>query len=174
MFKKIVLGIMFAGFIGLLVWGGINRSIDQTTKTAEAAGNGGSGNDRAFSTNGTGGGRWQDQQDVHIGGADKSAVASTQPGAGQAQVEAWVELSGVATVVDQLALTVTLSDGQVYLIEGRPWRLLAQAGDMLRLTGFYEDTTFEVGRIENLTVGQMTVVRGETGRPLWAGGGNAR
>jgi hypothetical protein len=185
MFKKIVLGILFAGFIGLLVWGGINRSLDQAAKTAEAAGNagignGGAGNERTVSNTGTGSGRWQEQQDVPTGGAANASGGLIRPAAGQAQVETWVAFDAVVADADHLALTVALADGQVYLIEGRPWRFAleqgfrAEVGDMLRLTGFYEDTAFEVGQIDNLTLGQVTAVRGETGRPLWAGGGRAR
>ena len=40
MAKKVVLGILLVGLIGILVAGGIVRSLDKTEQVAEARGNG--------------------------------------------------------------------------------------------------------------------------------------
>ena len=48
---------------------------------------------------------------------------------------------------------------------------MAQAGDSVSLTGFYEDGDFEVGQIDDQTTGQTVSLRDESGRPLWAGRG---
>lgn len=170
MLKKIILGVLFAGFIGLLVWGGINRTRDQATKTAEAAGYGGTGNARSQEKYTANGNR----------GPGNAGARESQSAVSQAQVDTWIELDAVVASVEETALTVTLADGQVALIEGRPWRfaleqeIKIEVGDRLRLTGFYEDTAFEVGQIENLDGNQVVSIRNESGRPLWAGGGNGR
>jgi len=36
------------------------------------------------------------------------------------------------------------------------------------LAGFFEGEEFEVGRIENLTAGQIVALRDPDGRPQWA------
>jgi hypothetical protein len=49
--------------------------------------------------------------------------------------------------------------------------LLIHSGDHCKLAGFFEDGTFQVGQIDNLTIGQHVGLRAETGRPLWTGRG---
>jgi hypothetical protein len=80
--------------------------------------------------------------------------------------------------VDSSAMTLdAASDGEI-VVEGRPWSyaleqgFAAQAGDSVRLAGFYEDGEFKVGQVENLSTGLGVVLRGESGRPGWAGNGN--
>jgi len=48
---------------------------------------------------------------------------------------------------------------------------MAQAGDQVTLTGFYEGDTFEAAQISNATSGEAVSIRDDAGRPLWAGGG---
>jgi hypothetical protein len=97
--------------------------------------------------------------------------------AGQAVVNEWLQIQGVAASVDGDALVVQSAAGEQVELEGRPWTFAqeqgfaAQAGDQLALTGFYEGDEFEVGRIENLSSGQVVLLRDESGRPMWAGGG---
>jgi hypothetical protein len=72
---------------------------------------------------------------------------------------------------------MVLTDGGALVIEGCSWAfaqeqgLAVHSGDQLELAGFFEDGTFQVGQIDNLTTGQYVDLRQETGRPLWAGRG---
>jgi hypothetical protein len=98
-------------------------------------------------------------------------------GTGQAVVDEWLELSGTVIGVDASLLSVQMDNGELLEMIGRPWSFAqeqgftAEIGDRLTVTGFYEDGEFEVGGIENLTTPQSVVIREESGRPLWAGGG---
>jgi hypothetical protein len=116
-------------------------------------------------------------------------LGSTAPGDGTgiglAQVDEWVTLEGVVVSVDSVELVVRTTDGQEILVDGRPWQFTqeqgfsAQVGDQVTLIGFYEDVdpltgsghSFEVGQIQNASNGQTVVIREDSGRPLWAGGG---
>ena len=106
-------------------------------------------------------------------------------GTGQAQVDEWVTLNGVVVSVDSAELVVQTTDGQEILVDGRPWQFTqeqgfsVQVGDQVTLIGFYEDAdpltgsghSFEMGQIQNASTGQTVVIREDSGRPLWAGGG---
>jgi hypothetical protein len=112
-----------------------------------------------------------------ISGQSQSNAPGEASGTGLAQVDEWLTLNGsvqVATVDEMIVQTDT---GQEILVDGRAWRFaqelgfMAQAGDWVRLTGFYENGDFEVGQIQDLTTGQSANLRDESGRPLWAGRG---
>ncbi len=74
--------------------------------------------------------------------------------------------------------TILTDTGDTVLIEGRGYRYLeenaftADPGVRVSLTGFYEGDTFEVALITNLQSGKVLRLRGEDGRPAWAGGGS--
>jgi hypothetical protein len=97
--------------------------------------------------------------------------------AGQAEVGEWLQFQGIVTRTNPDALVVETAAGEELIVEGRPWRFaqeqgfLAQVGDQVTLTGFYEGSDLEVGRIENVSNGQTVLIRDENGRPLWAGFG---
>ena len=81
--------------------------------------------------------------------------------------------------VDALACQAVVEIGNEQLVEmeGRPWTFAQEQGfvaaedDQVTLTGFYEDGEFEVGKLENQTSGLLVLIREDSGRPLWAGGG---
>jgi hypothetical protein len=116
-------------------------------------------------------------------------LGSTAPGEGTgiglSEVDEWVTLDGVVASVDSVELVVQTTDGQEILVDGRPWLFTqeqgfsVQVGDHVTLIGFYEDGdpltssghSFEVGQIQNASTGQTVVIREDSGRPLWAGGG---
>ena len=170
MIKKIVLGTLLVGLVGLLVAGGINRTVNKTGSEAENHGR----NDRSTeeSDSGQNGGQGGNRSQSEASGAQGSTN-----GAGRAQVDSWLELAGTAVGVDDEELLVELPTGEQLSVTGRPWRFAlendfaAVAGDTLTLTGFYEADEFEVGAIANDSSGQAVQIREESGRPLWAGGG---
>ena len=88
----------------------------------------------------------------------------------------WVSLEGEVAWLDDITLQVTLADGDVLELADRPWRFavgsgfFCQPGDDVKVTGFYDEAgVFEVSQLENLSSGQITTLRDESGRPLWAG-----
>lgn len=107
-----------------------------------------------------------------------------QAGVGQAQVETWDTLQGTVVDITDSLLQIQLINGELVLIENRPWwfvqeqGFLVTIGDVVTVSGFYEEkdldmgaeSVFEAGQITNLTTEQTVQIRLETGRPLWAGG----
>ena len=89
----------------------------------------------------------------------------------------WVDIEGVVTSVNDLAMQMELLDGQAMVLEDQAWEYAltegfqVKKGDTLQLTGFYEGEDLEVSVLHNLTSGQEVRVRDETGRPMWAGRG---
>jgi len=191
MLKKIVIGTVLVGLMGVLVLGAIHRSVDRTGKTTEREGQG-SGRGQALSEV-SGGNKYQDRADAPGGQAgreqasggvsgrkgyqDRADAPGDQTGAGQAQVDEWLQLKGIVTGAGADVLSVQTGDGEQINVENRAWWFAqeqgfgVQVGDQVTLTGFYEEGDFEVGRIDNATNGQTVWIRDENGRPLWAGGG---
>ena len=151
MLKKVVLGFLVVGLVGILVAGAVTRTLAKTGTEV-----------------GYGRGQGNDQGDITRSG--------DQTGTGQAEVDEWLTLSGTVTSADVDLLVVETASGEV-TVENRGWwyaqeqGFAAQAGDEVVLTGFYENDLFEVGQIDNLTAGQTVTLRDEAGRPMWAGRG---
>lgn len=195
MLKKILLGTLLVGLIGILVAGAVIRTMDKTALVAEAQGPGyGRGQDEAgrYAEGESGQGRGQGNGRVDSSGRgrggyggqgreDAPAINST----GQANVEEWLTLQGTVVSVDVDTLIVQTASGEQVTMENRPWWFAqeqgfsARVGDQVTLVGFYEGDDpstgsgqrFEVGRIDDATNGQTVLVRDENGRPLWAGRG---
>ena len=199
MLKKIVLGTLLIGLIGILVAGAVIRTMDKTAPVAEAQGYGrgqGNGEAGAYVTGGLGQGSGVSGQPNGRGGygqsgsrggyggqgrEDAPAISST----GQANVEEWLTLQGTVMSVDADTLVMETDNGEQVSVENRAWWFAqeqgfsAQVGDQVTLVGFYEGEDpstgsglrFEVGRIDDVTKGQTVLVRDENGRPLWAGRG---
>jgi hypothetical protein len=124
------------------------------------------------------GGRGQGGQgQAGLGGAGREDAPADETGSGQAEVDAWLAVEGTVSNVDSYALVVLTSDNQEITVDGRAWRFAqeqsftAQAGDQVKLLGFYEGDDFEVGQISHATTGLSVLIREESGRPLWAGQG---
>jgi len=93
--------------------------------------------------------------------------------------ESWMKLTGTVTTVEEGRLVVETDEGSVEVHLGPEWYweaegITLEVGDVVQITGFYEGDTFEVAEVENLTGGESVSLRNETGRPLWAGRGNAQ
>jgi hypothetical protein len=181
MLKKVIVGTLFIGFVGILVIGAVVRTMDKSQDTANSAGNGHGrsdssvavvpANQRQDTANSTGNGR----------GRNDSSVATIPLNEGEAEVQAevaeWLTLTGVVEQIDESALIIGLAPDESITVEGRPWRFAreqgfaAAVGDKVILTGFYDGDVFEVGQLTNVTKDQVLTIREETGRPLWAGGG---
>jgi len=199
MLKKIVLGTLLIGLIGILVAGAVIRTMDKTAPVAEAQGYGrgqGNGEAGAYVTGGLGQGSGVSAQPSGRGGYGQSGSRGGYGGqgredvpaissAGQANVEEWLTLRGTVMSVDADTLVMETDNGEQVSVENRAWWFAqeqgfsAQVGDQVTLVGFYEGEDpstgsglrFEVGRIDDVTKGQTVLVRDENGRPLWAGRG---
>lgn len=129
-----------------------------------------------------GGGYGRGRQNSAAPAAGQNAAPGAQqsnpvPNVGQTGVSEWTEISGVVVSADETALVVQTADGATVEIINRPWSFavsqgfMAQAGDQVQVTGFYEGDTFEAAQISDATSGEIVSIRDESGRPLWAGGG---
>ena len=153
--------IMLRDELGRPAWSGAGqRAIEQQAATTSSVRGGGA------SSRGSG-----------YGGEGYPEAPGDGEGTGLAEVDEWLELSGTVSSVDASLMAVQMDNGELVEMAGRPWSFaqeqgfVAQAGDPLLLTGFYEDGEFEVGQLENLTTGLAVTIREPSGRPLWAGGG---
>ena len=172
MFKKIIVGTLILGLVGILVIGAINRT-NAKTGNAEARGQG-RGRDNQVTTDTTNGGQGQ-------GGYPQDTLNGRGQGRGntsQAQVVEGLTLQGTVVSVDNTPLLVRTSSGEQVTVENRPWQYAlganfsAQVGDQVTLTGFYQSGVFEVSQINDLTNGKSVVLRDAIGRPGWSGRGN--
>jgi hypothetical protein len=188
MLKKIVLGTLLVGLIGLLVVGAVIRTMGKTERVAEASGRGygrngaevgtyAAGGSTRLTTGGSGQGFGQGGNQGGYGGRGREDAPGDQTGTGQANVEEWLTLQGTVVSVDADTLVVQTVSGEQVTMENRPWWFAqeqgfsAQVGDQVTLIGFYEGDDLEVGQIDDITKGQTVLVRDEDGRPLWAGRG---
>ena len=189
MLMKIIGISLLVGFAAMLILGAVNRTLakeggnEPRSISAESSVERydleiGPGESPAQNGEGFRGG--QSGGSSQYGYGERGAVREAQPNnpSPQAQVDEWVVIEGSVNSVDSALAVILLQDGNTVEITGRPWSFALengfalQAGDQVRLTGFYEDNdSFEVGAIENLTQGTSFQVRDQDGRPLWAGRG---
>ena len=156
MFKKIIVGTLILGLVGILVIGALNRTNSNTGNT-EGRGQG-RGRSNEATTYTTSGGQGRGQAD-------------------QAQAVEGLTLQGKVVSVDSTTLLVQTVSGEPVTVENRPWQYAlganfsAQVGDQVTLTGYYQSGVFEVSQIDDLTNGKSVVLRDVTGRPGWSGRG---
>ena len=176
MFKKIIVGTLILGLVGILVIGALNRT-NAKTGNSEARGQGrGSDNQVTTYTTSGGQGRGGYPQDT-LKGRGQGRGDAEQLGAGQAQGVEGLTLQGTVVSVDNTTLLVQMSSGEQVTVENRPWQYAlganfsAQVGDQVTLTGYYQSGVFEVSQINNLTNGKSVALRDASGRPGWSGRG---
>lgn len=162
MLKKIVLWTLYAAFVGVLIIGGINRTMAKNGD-ADSVLNGVV--DRQFDSFA------QRSSETVVGNnVENTAHDETQ--------HDWVTMTGTVSSILPRGMVVADAAGQLIEIARRPWRFaqeqgfLSQVGDQVVMHGFYEGTEFELGQLTNLTTGQTVFLRDELGHPLWEGGGN--
>jgi hypothetical protein len=186
MLKKIVLGTLFIGFIGVLIYGAILRT-DAKTSSGDAEGHG--------SGTGLGRGRANTEEETDVAysrgqrqGRGQTARATSEQSVDVPELEQDIDsqsdraaerqtVEGTVISVGAQALVVERVDGHQILVEGRAWTYAleqgfdVQIGNVVSVMGFLEDGEFKAGSLENLTTGQRMAVRDTNGRPLWSGGG---
>ena len=164
--RHIIATSIVVGLAAVLVIGGVGRTQAKTSFASEnytqGAGNG--------SGNGNNGGGYQTvDHDAQTPYGVPLVLAAEQ----FSETET---LTGTVQSYDAYELWVNTDQGDI-LIDGRSLSFAqdsgftANVGDSVNLYGFFEDGDFEVIRINNLTSGQITTLRDESGRPGWSGGG---
>jgi hypothetical protein len=198
MLKKIVIGTLFIGLIGILIYGAVLRTNAKTSNDESGSGQGtGLGRGRANNavvadasvTYGQGQGQGQGQkQGTSDAGQGQNASGSGQ-GRGQAaraaseqpvdvpetdRVTEWQIVEGTVISAGEQALVVELTDGSQLLVEGQPWvyaqsqAFMPQANDQVVLTVFEEDDELKAGHIDNTSNGETITLRLEDGKPMWS------
>lgn len=163
MVKRVILGILVVGLIGILIFGAINRT---NARLGDQAGwhNGQQAGERGGQQGGRGGG--QGNQSARSDGAAQTAA-----------IHQWVTLDGSVVSVTGDLLLVRTTSGEMVQVEGMPWSFAQRQGfaprpgDQVKLVGFYEDDELKVVRLTNTSTGQTVLLRDEGGRPMWAGQG---
>jgi hypothetical protein len=182
MLKKIILGTLLVGFIGVLVAFAVIRTVNRTANVAEARGLGegrGAGQGARAETLGTGLNLGTDA--VANGGGRYGQGASTAerqyPNYEEAPAE-WNVYEG--TVVQAPAagvdLIITTGDGEELVIGTGPGYLedqglALQLGESVQVRGYWNDGEFKAAQVTRLRDGETITLRDEVGRPAWAGGG---
>ena len=180
MVKKILLGSLLAGLVGVLIFGAVNRTAAKSGERLSSAENRlalGEGFYGEGNGSGSGGGGGQGRGSAYarsMGGnvQEKLGIPDPQADAGQ-----WEMQQGTVASLDNVALVLNLQDGSQLFIEGRAWAYALEqnyttaVGNTLQVNGFHEDGEFKPAGIEDLTAGTSIVLRDQNGRPMWAGRG---
>lgn len=176
MLKKIVLGSLIIGLSGILVVGAVNRTTDRTTGTEQIYQQGNrngstettsDAGERLRGTQGTGGTNRRNTAQGLNNYLEADPIFTQESGF----------LQGIVVGVEKVALTVESMDGEEIVVKGRAWSFAQEQGfapsvnDQVKLTGDVEGEAFEVWQMENLTNGQIIVLRDGNGSPAWAGRG---
>lgn len=130
--------------------------------------------------NGYQGGQQGDARGQENAGAGQAGSAQEERlfenAGGDHPVDTWMTIEGsVASLVDD-ELTLETADGELTMHTGPEWYwesegIAIEIGDQVEASGFYDEETFELAKLENITTGQTALLRDETGRPFWAGRG---
>ena len=189
MIKRIVVGVLLAGLIGILVAGAIVRTVDKTGNVAEARGAGqGRGEERLGSTapassqegGGYGQGGSQEGGDYGQGGGQgrNAGGGQGQSGAGAAEPQQWEVVQGtvVESPADDADLVIETDNGEQVTIGTGPGYAAEQGfslevGEEIKVDGYWEDGEFKAARLTQVRDGQTLSLRDDYGRPAWSGRG---
>jgi hypothetical protein len=186
MAKKIVLGVLLVGLIGVLVAGGVIRTLDKTEQVAEAQGQGrGRAATEGIETEAGGQGYGRGRNAV----ADTGESGRGAYGQGGGNVErqypnfeapSGEQVTYTGAVVQAPAagvdLVVKTDDGEELVVGTGPGYMGTQgfeleAGDRIEVTGYWEDDELKAAQVTRLEDGQSITLRDEYGRPAWSGAG---
>lgn len=177
MARKVVLGILLVGLIGILVTGGIIRTLDKTGQVAEARGLGGGygRTDVDASVPGQGQGRGGNGQG---GGYGRSASVERQYANYEAPLGDWTTYEGTVLQSPETGgeLVIMTDDGQEVMVGTGPGYMEAQgfvlmAGERVQVQGYWEGGELKAAQVTRLRDGQTITLRDQLGRPAWSGAG---
>jgi hypothetical protein len=186
MLKKVLIGILAAVMVAALSFGIYNAfaSGSLTARAASASDNAGGAmidpqpiqdglgtqNGAAAQNRGNGNGNGNRQTNVQGTG---TGVPDPQNGFSE-----WVTYSGTVSAYAAPNFTLLTDDGQSLAVQLGNLNYVSslglnlQDGDAVTVTGFVDpDGALAVGQITLAATGETFTLRGEQGRPMWAGGG---
>jgi hypothetical protein len=105
------------------------------------------------------------------------SLNGTGTGEPQAELQEWVTVEGTVVEAAEFAIqtaageTLQIGLGPSHYREGQGFFL--NAGDQVRVSGYWEDGEFKAGEIENLGTGLSITLRDAYGRPMWSGQGRS-
>ena len=178
MIKKVVLGTLFIGLIGVLVAGAIIRTTDKTQPVAQAQGYGyerSNGETDEHESGGSGQGR----SGYGGRGRTEGSVAERRyPNFDGSPPEELLVREGTVVLApeDGVDLVIETSDGGKLTVGTGPMYMASQgftlqAGDSVQVRGYWEDHEFKAAQVTCLADGRTITLRDELGRPAWAGAG---
>ncbi len=195
MFKKILLGGLLVGLIGVLIAGAVirtnARAADNATGTGAQRGRAVEVAQAAAPDNGQRGGRWAQPESAvpqtgTTGGRGygqgrnqqfQNALPAPQADITDAD---WMTLTGKVISATSDLIEIETAAGEVIPFEGQPLYYAlgqgfsAQPDDAVIVSGFEEDGEFKIGQVTNLSNGASVTLRDSSGRPGWAGRGRRR
>jgi len=159
MVKKIIMWTIYAGIVGLLIFGAVNRTAAKTDQgvlfgsTNEEAGD---GQER--------GGLGNPEQSNDLGEVEHNETLEDHD---------WAEIGGVILKFDSKYLIIQTDNNSELELSGRAWRFILESGYMpaegseLRLSGFYENGEYKIVSFQDQDSAQIIMVRDSSGQPLW-------
>jgi len=179
MAKRVILGVLLVGLIGVLVAGAIIRTADKTGSSAEAYGQGRGRSDvetvqsvantqgRGGGGNGqNGGGGWQVENTERLY-PNYDDVAESMVLYEGTVIEA-PESDGDLVILADDGTEVTVGTGPGYM-EAQGFVL--EAGESVQVQGYWEDDELKAAQVTRLSDGETVTLRDQLGRPAWSGGG---
>ncbi len=170
--RKLVLGTLLVGLIGILVAGGVIRTLDKTENVAEARGLGADHND-AYAEDGERQGQgWGRGPQQDEGGVERQYVNHESVTTEQVSYEGIV----VQTQETGDDLFIKTEDGQEIKVGTGPGNMEAQGftlqeGERVTVRGYWEDEELKATVVTRLRDGESISLRDAAGRPAWAGSG---
>ena len=166
MFKKIILWTLYAGLTGILIFGAVNRT---SAKIGEVVPRENADLVNYQAQGGQGRGQGDNGSGQSPNGDDHEDSAL-----GENEDHVWASFTGAIFSFSTEEMQVVMDSGETINVADRAWRFALEqgfdprSGDLVMLRGF-EDGVFEMAETNNLSTGQVVVIRDESGRPLWAG-----
>ena len=150
---------VYAGIVGLLVFGAVNRT---SAKTDQGVLFGGSDEAAEFGQGGRGEG--------NLGQSNEFGITDHEE---NPEEQDWADFVGTIVEFDSKTLIIhTDSEGELEL-SGRAWRYilgtgyLPSVGREVWLSGFYENGEYKIASFQDLITGEVVLVRNDSGQPLW-------
>jgi hypothetical protein len=179
MVRKVVLGALLVGLIGVLVVGAVfatgGKNVAEARGQGQGRGAGGAVEEAApgaalnESATGQGNGR-------RGGYAQGASPAERQYPNYKAAPEDWVLYAGTVmqTPAAGVDLVIRTGSGEEVVVGTGPGYLedqglMLQAGEPVQVQGYWEDGEFKAAQVTRLQDGQTVTLRDEVGRPAWAG-----
>jgi hypothetical protein len=194
MLKKIVLVTLLVGLIGVLVAGGIIRTLDKTGNVAEALGQGfgrgrGERNENLAPTPGQGLGEVNQAEGQGSYGRGRGAGQGNGNAQGsqneerqyrnnEALPQDWSVVEGTVLQTPEAGgdLVLETDSGEQVKVGTGPGYMAAQGfalqvGERVQIQGYWEDDELKAAQVTRLQDGQSITLRDDSGRPVWAGSG---